>query len=97
VQFLEVSGVGDAFSVFSRHRIRIRLVFDHLPLASTANVAEGAVRQRRRDGAAETGRQWIVTSADDLVPLSGGGRSVVYRRGDVVIRDAGPQLRDTTR
>jgi hypothetical protein len=48
--------------VFSRHRIRIRLVFDHLPLASTANVAEGAVRQRRRDGAAETGRQWIVTS-----------------------------------
>ena len=53
-------------------------------------MAEGAIRQRRRDGAAETGRQWIVTSADDLVPLSGGGRSVVYRRGDVVIRDAGP-------
>src|SRR5438067_746137 len=43
-----------------------------------------------RDGAAETGRQWIVTSADDLVPLPGGGRSVVHRRGDVVIRDAGP-------
>jgi Ser/Thr protein kinase RdoA (MazF antagonist) len=31
-----------------------------------------------------------VTSADDLIPLSGGGRSVVYRRGDVVIRDAAP-------
>jgi len=31
-----------------------------------------------------------VTSADDLVPLPGGGRSVVHRRGDVVIRDAGP-------
>src|SRR5438067_13757944 len=43
-----------------------------------------------RDGAAETGRQWIVTSADDVVPLSGGGRSVVHRRGNVVIRDAGP-------
>jgi aminoglycoside phosphotransferase (APT) family kinase protein len=31
-----------------------------------------------------------VASADDLVPLEGGGRSVVHRRGDVVIRDAGP-------
>jgi hypothetical protein len=31
-----------------------------------------------------------VTSADDLIPLEGGGRSVVHRRGDVVIRDAGP-------
>jgi hypothetical protein len=31
-----------------------------------------------------------VTSADDLIPLSGGGRSVVHRRGDVVIRDAAP-------
>ena len=26
----------------------------------------------------------------DLIPLSGGGRSVVHRRGNVVIRDAGP-------
>jgi len=31
-----------------------------------------------------------VTSPDDLIALAGGGRSVVHRRGDVVIRDAGP-------
>jgi len=31
-----------------------------------------------------------VTSADDPVLLPGGGRSVVRRRGDLVIRDAGP-------
>jgi hypothetical protein len=31
-----------------------------------------------------------VTSPDDLVVLTGGGRSVVRRRGNVVIRDAGP-------
>jgi Ser/Thr protein kinase RdoA (MazF antagonist) len=31
-----------------------------------------------------------VTSADDTVLLQGGGRSVVHRRGNVVIRDAGP-------
>jgi hypothetical protein len=31
-----------------------------------------------------------VTAEDELVPLTGGGRSVVYRRGDVVIREAGP-------
>jgi len=31
-----------------------------------------------------------VTSADDPVLLQGGGRSVVRRRGNVVIRDAGP-------
>lgn len=28
--------------------------------------------------------------ADDLVPLTGGGRSVVHRRGDIVLRNAGP-------
>jgi hypothetical protein len=37
VQFGEVFGVSDAFSVFSRHGIRIRLVFDHLPLTGTSN------------------------------------------------------------
>jgi hypothetical protein len=31
-----------------------------------------------------------VTSPDDLVPLPGGGRSVVHRRGNAVIRQAGP-------
>jgi hypothetical protein len=31
-----------------------------------------------------------VTSPDDLIPLEGGGRTVVHRRGDVVIRDTGP-------
>ena len=31
-----------------------------------------------------------MTSHDDLIALEGGGRSVVYRRGDVVVRDAGP-------
>jgi hypothetical protein len=31
-----------------------------------------------------------VDSSDDLIRLEGGGRSVVYRRGGVVIRDAGP-------
>jgi hypothetical protein len=31
-----------------------------------------------------------VTSPDDLVLLHGGGRSVVHRQGNVVIRDAGP-------
>ena len=31
-----------------------------------------------------------MTSRDDLIALEGGGRSVVHRRGDVVIRDAGP-------
>jgi hypothetical protein len=36
------------------------------------------------------GRQWTVTLPDELIPLDGGGRSVVYRRGDVVIRETGP-------
>jgi Ser/Thr protein kinase RdoA (MazF antagonist) len=31
-----------------------------------------------------------VTSPDDPIRLEGGGRSVVYRRGSVVIRDSGP-------
>ena len=31
-----------------------------------------------------------MTSPDDLIFLEGGGRSVVRRRGDVVIRDTGP-------
>jgi hypothetical protein len=31
-----------------------------------------------------------VTSPDDLVLLPGGGRSVVHRRGNLLIRDAGP-------
>jgi Ser/Thr protein kinase RdoA (MazF antagonist) len=31
-----------------------------------------------------------VTSPDDLIPLDGGGRNVVYRRGNVVLRDARP-------
>jgi hypothetical protein len=31
-----------------------------------------------------------VTSPDELIRLDGGGRSVVYRRGDVVIRETGP-------
>jgi hypothetical protein len=31
-----------------------------------------------------------VTSPDDLILLEGGGRNVVHRRGDVVIRAAGP-------
>ena len=31
-----------------------------------------------------------MTAPDDLIPLEGGGRSAVHRRGDVVIRDAGP-------
>ena len=31
-----------------------------------------------------------MTSADEPVLLPGGGRSVVHRRGTVVIRDAGP-------
>ena len=31
-----------------------------------------------------------MTSPDDLTLLEGGGRSVVHRRGNVVIRDAGP-------
>jgi hypothetical protein len=31
-----------------------------------------------------------VTSPDQLIPLDGGGRTVVYRRGDVVIRETGP-------
>jgi Ser/Thr protein kinase RdoA (MazF antagonist) len=31
-----------------------------------------------------------VTSPDDLILLEGGGRNVVYRRGNVVIRDARP-------
>jgi hypothetical protein len=31
-----------------------------------------------------------VTSPDDLILLEGGGRTVVHRRGDTVIRDAGP-------
>jgi Phosphotransferase enzyme family len=31
-----------------------------------------------------------VTSPDELILLEGGGRTVVHRRGDVVIRDAGP-------
>jgi len=30
-----------------------------------------------------------VTSNDALIALEGGGRSVVHRRGDVVVRDAG--------
>jgi hypothetical protein len=40
VQIPEVSGVGDVCSVLSRHGIRIRLVFGHLPRASAANVTE---------------------------------------------------------
>ena len=39
--------------------------------------------------AGRAGRQWTVTPPDDPVLLPGGGRSVVHRRGDVVIRDAG--------
>ena len=31
-----------------------------------------------------------MTSPDDLIRLEGGGRTAVYRRGDVVIREAGP-------
>jgi len=31
-----------------------------------------------------------VTAPDDLILLEGGGRNVVYRRGEAVIRDAGP-------
>jgi hypothetical protein len=31
-----------------------------------------------------------VTSSEESVPLEGGGRSVVHRRGDVVVRDGGP-------
>jgi phosphotransferase family enzyme len=31
-----------------------------------------------------------VTSPDELIRLDGGGRSVVYRRGDVVLRETGP-------
>ncbi len=31
-----------------------------------------------------------MTSRDDLIPLDGGGRSVVHRRGDVVVRDTAP-------
>jgi hypothetical protein len=31
-----------------------------------------------------------VTSPDELIPLEGGGRTVVHRRGDTVIRDTGP-------
>jgi Phosphotransferase enzyme family len=31
-----------------------------------------------------------VTSPDELIRLDGGGRTVVYRRGDVVIRETGP-------
>jgi hypothetical protein len=31
-----------------------------------------------------------VTSPDDLIPLAGGGRNVVYRRGDTVVRDSRP-------
>jgi hypothetical protein len=31
-----------------------------------------------------------VTSPDDLIRLAGGGRTAVYRRGDVVIRETGP-------
>jgi hypothetical protein len=34
--------------------------------------------------------QWTVTSPEDQVVLEGGGRTNVHRRGDVVIRDAGP-------
>ena len=34
-------------------------------------------------------RQWTVTSPDDLIRLEG-GRTVVYRRGSVVIRETGP-------
>jgi Phosphotransferase enzyme family/NAD dependent epimerase/dehydratase family len=36
------------------------------------------------------GRQWTVASPDDLIRLEGGGRTAVYRRGDVVIRETGP-------
>src|SRR5882757_497251 len=36
------------------------------------------------------GREWTVTSPDELIRLDGGGRSVVYRRGDVVVRETGP-------
>jgi hypothetical protein len=31
-----------------------------------------------------------VTSPDELILLEGGGRNVVHRRGNVVIRDARP-------
>jgi hypothetical protein len=35
-------------------------------------------------------QQWIVTSPGDRVLLEGGGRNVVHRRGETVIRDTGP-------
>jgi hypothetical protein len=56
VQFPEIAGVSEFFSVFSRHdipigRVRsaypgVRFVLDHLPLTSTSNVAD-AVRLQR--------------------------------------------------
>jgi hypothetical protein len=33
------------------------------------------------------GSQWTVTSPDDLILLEGGGRNVVHRRGETVIRE----------
>lgn len=41
-------------------------------------------------GLSSGGSQWIVISSEEPVLLEGGGRSVVHRRGDVVIRDTGP-------
>jgi hypothetical protein len=58
VQFPEIAGVGDLFSVFSRHEIPIgrtrspaypgvRFVFDLLPLTGTSNVANESAQVSR--------------------------------------------------
>ena len=49
-----------------------------------------AVARQNRSRVEPGGSQWTVTSPEEPVPLEGGGRTVVHRRGNVVIRDTGP-------